>query len=368
MIPLVDLRTQDPELRAEINAGLQAVIASGQFVLGPNVEAFEQEAAAYLGAAHAVSCASGTDALHLSLRALGIGPGDEVITTPFTFAATVEAILHVGATAVFVDIDAASFNLDPARVAAAITPRTRAILVVHLFGQPAAMWALREIAQRHALLVVEDCAQAFGAEYCGQRVGTLGVAGCFSFYPSKNLGAYGDGGMIATDSAELAQRLRALRNHGCSQQYCHDSIGLNSRLDELQAVVLRAKLKRITRYNSARRRVARLYASALAGLPQVVTPSEAPGARHVYHQYTMLLPNRSAVQQALRRQGIATAVYYPRPLHRQPALAAAYQGQHFPLAEALSERCLSLPMYPELSKAQVAAVAAALDAALRSAA
>lgn len=368
MIPMVDLRTQDAELRAEIETGLRAVIDSGQFVFGPNVRAFEQEVAAYLGAAHAVSCASGTDALHLSLRALEIGPGDEVITTPFTFAATVETIHYVGAKPVFVDIDAGSFNLDPARIEAALTPATRAILPVHLFGQPAAMEALLELAERHKLLVVEDCAQSFGASRGGRPTGTLGAAGCFSFYPSKNLGAYGDGGMVATSSAPLAERLRELRNHGCTERYCHRTIGFNSRLDELQAVVLRAKLKRIDSYNSARRRLARLYTDALAGLPEVVTPYEDAGGLHVYHQYTILVPNRTAVRQALQAQGIATAVYYPLPLHQQPALAAEHQGQRFPVAEAVAEHCLSLPIHPGLSDAQVDAVVAALRAALRVAA
>lgn len=364
MIPMVDLQNQDPALRAEIEAGLRAVLDSGQFVLGPNVTAFEQEAAAYLGVAHAISCASGTDALHLSLRALGIGPGDEVITSPFTFFATVEAILYVGAKPVFADIDPVSFNIDPVAVEAAIGPATRAILPVHLFGQPAEMEALQALADHHGLLIVEDCAQSFGARRGDRATGAWGAAGCFSFFPSKNLGAYGDGGMITTNSAEPASALLELRNHGSAARYVHHRIGYNSRLDEMQAVVLRARLKRIDDYNAARRRIARLYSEALADLPEVVVPAETPGGYHVYHQYTVLLPNRDAVRDALQAQGIATAVYYPCPLHQQPALAAAYQGQRFPVAEATAARCLSLPMYPELSDGQVERIVTALRAAV----
>ncbi len=253
MIPMVDLTAQYDDLRAEIEQGFREVLDGARFILGPNVEAFEQEAAAYLGAEHAVSCASGTDALHLALIAAGIGPGDEVITTPFTFIATAEAICYVGAKPVFVDIEPSTFNLDMARLETAVSENTRALLPVHLFGQPADMTTLLEIAERRDLLVIEDCAQSFGATINGRRTGTLGQAGCFSFFPSKNLGGYGDGGLVTCDSAALEQELRALRNHGSRERYHHHVIGYNSRLDELQAVILRAKLKRSMRLSLALR-------------------------------------------------------------------------------------------------------------------
>ncbi len=364
MIPMVDLAAADPALQREIEEGFRKVMASGRFVLGPNVQAFETEVAAHLGVAQAVTCASGTDALHLALRALGVGPGDEVITSPFSFFGTVEAVRQVGAVPVFADIDGATFNLDPQRVAEALSSATRAILPVHLFGQPAALEPLRALAGRHRLWLIEDCAQAFGAARGGHAVGTLGHAGCFSFYPSKNLGGYGDGGMVTTGSRDLAERLRALRNHGSVQPPLHQSIGLNSRLDELQAVVLRAKLKRVDERNLQRRRVARAYAERLSRLPAVQTPWEDPGGVHVYHQYTLQVNARDAVRRALASRGVASAVHYPVPLHRQPALADAYREQRFPVAEAVAQRCLSLPMYPELDDLRIDFVAATLEEAL----
>lgn len=359
MIPMVDLKQQYAALKTEIDAGILAALDNAQFILGPNVAAFEAEAAAYLGARHAVSCASGTDALHLALRAAGIGPGDEVITSPFTFIATAEAIHYVGATPVFVDIDPRTFNIDPAAIEAALSPATRALLPVHLFGQPADMTALMDIAQRHGLQVIEDCAQSFGARHGEHMTGTLGVAGCYSFFPSKNLGCYGDGGLISTNDDAVAERLRMLRNHGSRERYHHAEIGYNSRLDELQAVVLRTKLKHIDHYNAQRRRVAHTYTEHLAGSP-ITAPHEDGYGEHVYHQYTVLSDDRGPIMKALQAAGIASAVYYPIPLHRQEVFAAQWQGRSLPVSERVATQCLSLPIYPELSDAQAQTVIATL--------
>ena len=351
-IPMVDLSAQYQALKAEIDAGLQATLDSTQFILGPNVRAFEAEAAAYLGVKHAIGVANGTDALHLALLAAGIGKGDEVITSPFTFIATAEAIRYVGARLVFVDIDPKTFNIDPALIEAAISPRTRAILPVHLFGQPADMAALRAIAIRHKLRLIEDCAQSFGADVAGRMTGGLGDAGAFSFFPSKNLGCFGDGGMVTTNSDTMAEQLHMLRNHGSKVRYYHDIIGFNSRLDEIQAVILRAKLKHIDTYNRERRRVAHGYNAGLAGLP-LTTPHEDGIGTHVFHQYTLLTDRREAIQQALQAEGIASAIYYPIPLHQQNVFKADYAGQSLPVAEEVATRCLSLPIYPELPEASV---------------
>ncbi|OBS11031.1 DegT/DnrJ/EryC1/StrS family aminotransferase [Acidihalobacter prosperus] len=364
MIPMVDLKTQYLALREEIDRGILQALESTQFILGPNVRAFEEEAAAYLGAAHAVSVASGTDALHLALIAAGIKPGDEVITSPFTFIATAEAILYVGATPVFVDIDPQTFNLDPEQVAAAIGPRTRAILPVHLFGQPADMVALGALAEHHGLTLVEDCAQSFGAASGGRQTGTLGAAGCFSFFPSKNLGCYGDGGLISTGSAEMAEHLRVLRNHGSWQRYHHSELGFNSRLDEIQAVILRVKLKRIDAFNAGRRRVAHRYTRALAAIDGVTPPHEAVAGEHVYHQYTLLSPRRDEIMAALQAADIACAVYYPIPLHRQDVFADACRDIRLPVAERVASECLSLPVYPELADADVDRITETIGACL----
>jgi len=360
MIPMVDLTAQYDDLREEIEAGLREVLDDARFILGPNVQALEAEIAAYLGVPHAVSCASGTDALHLALAAAGIGPGDEVLTSPFTFIATAEAIRYVGAEPVFVDIDPRSFNLDPAAASAAIGPRSRALLPVHLFGQPADMPALTDLASAHGLTVIEDCAQSFGATVDGVRTGAIGAAGAFSFFPSKNLGAYGDGGLVSTADDGMAERLRALRNHGSRERYHHHVIGYNSRLDEMQAVILRSKLRRIERYNAERRRVARRYGAALADLPGVTPPREDGIGHHVYHQYTLLCADRSrrdALMDALRAAEIGSAIYYPIPLHRQEVFAERYAGVHLPVAEDTARRCVSLPIYPELPDATVDQIA-----------
>lgn len=347
MIPMIDLKVQYEGLKEAIDTDIHNVLERMQFILGPNVAAFEQECADYLGVKHAVSCASGTDALALALRAAGIGPGDEVITTPFTFIATAEAIRYVGARAVFVDIDEASFNMDPDKLEQAITHATRALLPVHLFGQPADMPRLLPICEAHDLIVIEDCAQSFGAHIQGRRTGSFGALGCFSFYPSKNLGCYGDGGLLSTGSETLAEALQVLRNHGSRRRYYHDIIGYNSRLDELQAAILRTKLRHIERFNEQRRRVARTYDALLTDLP-VTIPADTGIGYHVYHQYTILTPQRDRIMQRLADAGIASAIYYPVPLHRQPALAEEGRSVQLPLAERVAAQCLSLPMYPEL--------------------
>ncbi|MBV8172595.1 MAG: DegT/DnrJ/EryC1/StrS family aminotransferase [Candidatus Eremiobacteraeota bacterium] len=350
MIPIVDVTAQYLTLQHELDAAMRQVLAGGQFILGPNVTAFENEVASYLDVPYAVGLNSGTDALVLALRALDIGPGDEVITTPFSFAATSEAIASNGARAVFADIDPATFNLDPAAVAAAVTPKTQAIIVVHLFGQPARMEEIGAIASRHGLAVVEDCAQAFGATAGPQFVGTIGDIGCFSFFPSKNLGAYGDGGMITTRSEAIARRVRALRAHGAARKYYHDELGMNSRLDELQAALLRIKLPHVQRWNEMRAAVAKRYREGLKGRGDIALPVETPGTRHVYHQFTVRVPERDHVRERLLESFVQTMVYYPLPLHLQPVhRELGYSAGDFPEAEAAARGVLSLPMFPELS-------------------
>jgi len=362
-IPMVDLKGQYETLKGEIEKGFRDVLENTQFILGPNVRALEEEVAAYCKVKHAIAVASGTDALHLALRAAGIGEGDEVITTPFTFIATAEAISYVGARPVFVDIDPETFNLDVNLIEAAITERTRAIVPVHLFGQPADLAPILGLCRRHGLKLVEDCAQSFGAEYADRMTGAWGELGCFSFFPSKNLGCYGDGGMIVTDSDEMAEAVRVLRNHGSRQRYHHSVIGYNSRLDELQAVVLRAKLKHIDTYNTLRRKNAHHYTSRLKGT-QVIPPAEDGKGVHVYHQYTVLTDARESIQQALATAGIASAVYYPIPLHQQEVYRDNWAGYPFPVSEEVAARVLSLPIYPELTVAQVDRVCDVLLAAL----
>jgi dTDP-4-amino-4,6-dideoxygalactose transaminase len=353
-IPMVDLKGQYKSLKKEIDGALLQALADTRFILGPNVQAFDKEAAQYLGVSHALSCASGTDALHLALLAAGIESGDEVITSAFTFIATAEAIRYIGAVPVFVDIQPGSFNLDPEMVDAAISPRTRAILPVHLFGQPADMDEILALAEQHDLLVIEDCAQSFGSRYRERMTGSIGSAGAFSFFPSKNLGCYGDGGMITTGNDKLAERIKMLRNHGSSQQYHHDVIGYNSRLDELQAVILRIKLKHIDDYNRERLRVARRYNELLAD-SRLQTPAIPEDRDHVFHQYTVLCDDRDALREAVLARDVACAVYYPIPLHRQKAFADTPQPA-LPVTEATAERCLSLPIFPEMTEQQIETV------------
>lgn len=347
MIPMVDLKVQYAAIKDEIDRGLQTALENCAFVLGPNVQAFEREAAEYLGARHAIGVASGTDALHLALRAAGVKDGDEVITTPFTFIATAEAIRYLGAQPVFVDIDPRTFNLTPYAVEAAVTERTTAVMPVHLFGQPADMPALQAICSRHGLRLIEDCAQSFGASINGQQTGVMGTSGGFSFFPSKNLGCYGDGGLVATNSDDIAAQVKIYRNHGSEVRYYHDVIGYNSRLDELQAVILRVKLRYLDEYNRQRRRVAHRYTELLSDLP-LEAPHEDGIGRHVFHQYTVLSDRRDVIMQALQQAGVACAVYYPVPLHQQKAFAGQCEGLILPVTEAVAARCLSLPIYPEL--------------------
>jgi len=362
MIPMVDLKTQYHNLKTEIDTAVLNAIESTQFILGPNVSAFEQECAAYLGVAHAVSCASGTDALHLAVLAAGIGPGDEVITSPFTFIATAEAICYAGATPVFVDIDPLTYNIDTEQIEKAITPRTKAIIPVHLFGQPADMAAIQVICERHGLTLIEDCAQSFGAGIDNRMTGSIGMFGCFSFFPSKNLGCYGDGGLISCASQEAADTIKVLRNHGSKVRYHHHLIGYNSRLDDIQAAILRVKLKLIDRFNIERRRVAHLYSELLRDL--VTVPAEDGKGTHVYHQYTLLTDRRDKVMALLSERQIASAVYYPIPLHKQEVFASACSGITLPVSEDVASRCMSLPVYPEMTDEQVRLVAATVREAL----
>jgi dTDP-4-amino-4,6-dideoxygalactose transaminase len=363
MIPMVDLKTQYALLKDEIDAGLQDALDSCAFVLGPNVQAFEREAAHYLGVKHAIGVASGTDALHLALIAAGVKAGDEVITTAFTFIATAEAIRYVGATPVFVDIDPRTFNIDPQAIEAAITERTTAVMPVHLFGQPCDMALIQALCARHDLKLIEDCAQSFGAAIAGKQTGSIGLAAGFSFFPSKNLGGYGDGGLIATDSDDIAQHIKSLRNHGSQVRYYHDEIGYNSRLDELQAVILRVKLKRIDAFNEGRRRAAHLYSGLMADLPLEIPYEDGIGA-HVYHQYTLLSDRRNDIMQALQQEKIGCAVYYPVPLHQQKVFAEDCNGQVLPATEAVAGRCLSLPIYPELEEAQIRRIVGVIGSVL----
>ena len=347
MIPMVDLKTQYHRLKDEIDLGLAEVLESCAFILGPNVRAFETEAAEYLGVPHAVGCASGTDALHLALLAAGIGEGDEVITSPFTFIATAEAIRYVGARPVFIDIDPKTFNLDVDQIQKALTPKTKAIMPVHLFGQPADLLRLQDLCCASGLLLIEDCAQSFGASVDGRQTGSFGIAAGYSFFPSKNLGCYGDGGLVVTSSEEVAQRLRMLRNHGSEVRYYHDVIGYNSRLDEFQAAILRVKLRHIDAFNRERRRVAHTYSQLMADLP-LETPYEDQIGVHVYHQYTLLSDRREAIMAALQEASISSAIYYPVPLHQQKVFKRECEGLSLPVTESVAQRCFSLPIYPEL--------------------
>lgn len=362
-VPMVDAAAQYRALRQEIDSAVHEVLESGHYILGHNVEAFEREVAEYCGVGHAVSVASGTDALHLALRAAGIEAGDEVITTCFSFIATAEAISYVGARPIFVDVEPDTLNIDVANIEAVIGPRTRAIVVVHLYGQPADLAAMRELCDRRGLALIEDCAQAFGAVYQGRRVGSWGDLGCFSFYPSKTLGGAGDGGMVTTNSAAFAERIRVLRNHGASAPGRHEVIGYNSRLDELQAAILRVKLKEMDRWNEARYDRAQAYHRRLehSGLE---LPVERPERSHVYHQFTIQSAQRDTIRQALADAEIASAIYYPVPMHRQPVYAGLASDVSLPNAEHAAQRVLSLPIFPELTDAQIDEICACLLQAL----
>jgi dTDP-4-amino-4,6-dideoxygalactose transaminase len=366
-IPILDLSPQYQSLKTEIYAAIDRVLESGQFIMGPDVKQFEQEVATYLGVKHAITVNSGTDALVIGLRAMGIGSEDEVITTPFSFFATAESISSIGATPIFVDIDPKTFNIDPAKIKDKITSRTKAIMPVHLYGNPAAMTQIMGIAQAHGLKVIEDCAQSFGARYAGtcsgcdgacsdtlrstiagKMTGTIGDVGAYSFFPSKNLGAYGDGGLIATNDDAIADLSRMLRVHGAKKKYHNEIIGYNSRLDTLQAAILRVKLPHIDEWNAGRRRVASLYTQLLKNIPEIIAPEVVSG--HVFHQYTIRIVkgDRDKVASDLAAKGISTMIYYPIPQDQLPIYAGKYPAN--PISDLLGTQVLSLPIWPELNR------------------
>lgn len=357
MIPMVDLKRQYARYKTAIDEAVARVLSETQFILGPNVVKLEEEVSAYCGVEFAVGCANGTDALLLALRACGIGAGDEIITTPFTFIATAEVAAQIGAKPVFVDICPDTLNIDPEKIEEKITPKTRAIVPVHLFGHPADMTPILDIARRHKLKVIEDGAQAFGARYLDQAVGSMGDIGCFSFFPSKNLGCYGDGGMVVTRDGDIAAKVKMLRNHGSAVRYYHSEVGYNSRLDEMQAAILRIKLASIDSDNDARRKNADAYRAAIR-CADIVLPSERQGFRHVYHQFTLRTPGRDKIAQALSSAGIASAIYYPVALHQQEVFLKMYGAQErLPVSEACAADVLSLPMFPELTRDEIGRIA-----------
>jgi dTDP-4-amino-4,6-dideoxygalactose transaminase len=381
-IPILDLSTQYQSIKAEIHDAIDRVLESGHFIMGPDVKQFEQEVAAYLGVKHAIAVNSGTDALVIGLRALGIGPGDEVITTPFSFFATAESISNVGATPVFVDIDPRTFNIDPDKIKEKISDRTKAIMPVHLYGNPAAMGQILDIAQAHSLKVIEDCAQSFGAKYVGncsscddscakatrlkitgKMTGVIGDVGAFSFFPSKNLGAYGDGGLIATNDDAVAELSRMLRVHGAKKKYHNEVLGYNSRLDTLQAAILRVKLPHINDWNAGRRRVAQVYNQLLADIPEIITPELNDG--HVFHQYTIRVLNgkRDHVSRSLAAAGISTMIYYPIPQDRLPIYAGKYATNA--VSDELSTQVLSLPIWSELDDDAIGYVTTAIKTEIK---
>lgn len=366
-IPLVDVALQYRLLKKEMDEAIRKVIESGQFILGPFVETFEKEMALYLGVPYAVGVASCTDALLLSLKALGIGEGDEVITTPYSFFATAESIFRAGARPVFVDIDPQSYALDVKQIASKITPRTKAILPVHLFGQPAPMDEIMKIAERHSLKVIEDVAQALGARYQGRLTGTFGDAGCLSFFPTKNLSGFGDGGMVVTPHQKIAEEVRRLRLHGARTKGFHDTLGMNSRLDALQAAILAVKLPHLDRWNKERKKIAERYRKALSG-KGVLLPPLLPGREHVFHQFVILCEERDALRDHLATSGIETGIFYPKPLHLQePCRALGYKEGDFPVSEKLSRTSLALPIYPGFSEVQIEYVVEKMTSFLQSA-
>ncbi len=363
-IPLVDLKAQYRAIQSEIDGAIQQVLESGHFVLGPNVQELEQEVAAYLGVKHAIGVASGTDALIIALESLGIGAGDEVIVPSYTFFATAEAVLQVGARPVFVDIEPDTYCLDVQQVTEQLTPSTKAVIPVHMYGHPASMGPLLELAGTHGLKVIEDNAQAMGAEYDGRKTGSLGDAGCLSFFPSKNLGAYGDGGMVVTNDAETYERARMLRTHGWREKYFPETTGHNSRLDELQAAILRVKLNYLDVWNQRRREVAAQYKEQLSDLG-IGVPYEASSVKHVFHLFVVRLRQRDEVIQILREKGIGSAIYYPQPLHlTKPCQFLGLKEGDLAVTEQMSRETLAIPVYPEMSDQQVQEVVAALEGAM----
>jgi len=353
-VSFFDITKQNQALEKELEAAIDQAVKSGRYILGQNVSAFEKEFAAYCGTNFAVGVASGTDALHLALKAAGIKPGDEVITVPFTFVASAEAIAYCSATPVFVDIEPKTFNLDPQKIEEKITKKTKAILPVHLYGQACEMDKIMSVAKKHNLLVVEDCAQASGAEYAGKKVGNFGNTGCFSFFPTKNLGCFGDGGMITTNDEKVAQEIKVLRNHGSRTTYHHDIIGFNSRLDEIQAAILRVKLPHLNNYINTRRKNADLYCKLLGEIKEITLPHKLPQGKHTYNQFTIKANDRDKLHLFLKEKNIGAMVYYPISLHLQQAFASlGHKKGDFPVSEAAQKEVLSLPVFPELSQKSI---------------
>ena len=359
-VPFLDLKAQYRSIKPEIDATVAGVLENCQFVLGPEVSGFEQDFAAYCGTSECIAVNSGTSALHLALLAAGVGPGDEVITVPFTFVASIAAILYANARPILVDIDPRSFTMDAKSLESAITPRTKAIMPVHLYGQPADMDPIMEIARRRGLVVIEDAAQAHGAKYKGRPVGSIGDIGCFSFYPTKNLGAYGEGGAVTTNNPEYGQTIRQLRDWGQAHKYYHVLRGYNYRMEGFQGAILRVKLRHLEKWTEARRAIAGKYNQLLADAG-VVTPQEMPWARHVFHVYTLRTEDRDSLQAALQAEGIQTAVHYAVPAHLQPAYAdLGYSRGDLPQSEKAAKEVLSLPLYPEMTDSQIRSVSEAL--------
>ncbi len=368
-IPPVDLARQYKHIHEEADLAVLEVLHAGRYIGGQVVTDFEAQFAAYTGVKACIACNSGTDALYLALRALDIGKGDEVITSPFTFIATAETITLVGATPVFVDIDLETFNLEPQQLEKAINPRTKAIIPVHLFGQPLDMTQIMDIAEKHNIYVIEDCAQATGAKWQGQKVGSMGHIGCFSFFPTKNLGTCGDGGAVTTQDEAIAAKIRMIKEHGSQVRYRHDVVGINSRLDAVQAAILQVKLRYLDDWNRQRQQIAQIYHQLLHPLPHIVLPQEIKGGNHVWNQYTLLIKDlsRDLVREKLQQQGILSMVYYPLPLHLQPVYQGlGYGVGHFPQAEQACQEVLSLPMFPDLTLEEQQKVAYGLKEALES--
>ncbi len=362
-IPLVDLKAQYQAIKPDIDAAIKRILDNTSFVMGKEAIAFETAFSDYMQVKHTIGVGNGTEALYLAMLALGIGPGDEVITTPHTFIATVEPIVQLGATPVFIDIDPVTYNIDPTLIEAAITDNTKAIIPVHLYGQSADMPAIKAIADKHNLPIIEDAAQAHGGEYDGQRMGHWGVTTCFSFYPGKNLGAYGEAGAIITNDDDMAEKLRLLRDHGSQSKYEHVVIGYNVRIDAIQAAILAVKLNYIEEWTELRRQHAAAYNRALAGIPGIVTPAEDKNVRHVYHLYVIRVPgDREKMLNYLHEKGIGAGLHYPTPLHLQPALSfLGHKEGDFPHAEAVASSIISLPMYPELKPEYIDSIAETLS-------
>jgi dTDP-4-amino-4,6-dideoxygalactose transaminase len=354
LVPFVDLKTQYKTIAAEVNEAIERVVDNADFILGRDVELFEREFADFCDAKYAVGLDSGTSALELALRAYGIGEGDEVITVSHTFIATVSAISYTGAAPVLVDVDRDTYNIDATQIEAAITSRTKAIVAVHLYGQPADLNPILAIARKHNLVVIEDACQAHGARYWSRRVGALADAGCFSFYPGKNLGAYGDAGMVVTNDAAIAEKVRLLRNYGQPEKYRHVTMGYNRRLDSLQAAVLRAKLPHLDQWNESRRHAARLYEELLGEVGEIKTPYASEESAHVYHLYVIQSPQRDRLVGYLKDQGVSTGLHYPTPVHLQPCYAQLGMGAgSLPETEAIASRVVSLPMFAEITTEQI---------------